>query len=318
MNTLKNIIKKNKILENIFRIPYTFTQKIKFFITTLFITRLGISNGKKHIKLISNKKANELIKKMIDSSKPFMIARYGGTEFSVMLKLGNQEYENYNLNIVAGVFPKNEETIKKFRKIYFDASKSLDVLAVWLYKYYFREKIKLIKRFQNIKHFIHLDDLSPHKNSWIKSLEGKKVLIVHPFEESIKYQYKRRSHIDIIPEFKKLEVLKAVQSAGKEDTKFKDWFEALEYMKEEISKKDFDVALLGCGAYGFPLAAHVKKIGKQAIHVGGSLQLLFGIKGKRWEECEKTKFPESWIYPLPQDTPKNVKKIEKAEGGCYW
>lgn len=33
--------------------------------------------------------------------------------------------------------------------------------------------------------------------------------------------------------------------------------------------------------YGFPLAAHVKHKGKQAIHLGGTLQLLFGIKGNR-------------------------------------
>ena len=44
-------------------------------------------------------------------------------------------------------------------------------------------------------------------------------------------------------------------------------------------KFDFDVALIGCGAYGFPLAAKLKTAGKQAIHLGGVLQALFGIKG---------------------------------------
>ena len=78
-------------------------------------------------------------------------------------------------------------------------------------------------------------------------------------------------------------VLKAVQTAGGNQTEFKDWFEALEYMEQEIDKIDYDIVLLGCGAYGFPLAAHCKRMGKQAIHLGGVLQLLFGIKGKRWE-----------------------------------
>lgn len=36
-------------------------------------------------------------------------------------------------------------------------------------------------------------------------------------------------------------------------------------MKSEIDKCDYDVCLIGCGAYGFPLAAHVKHKGKQAI-----------------------------------------------------
>jgi hypothetical protein len=48
---------------------------------------------------------------------------------------------------------------------------------------------------------------------------------------------------------------------------------------------------------------------------GGNLQLLFGIKGKRWENSKNIKFNEHWTYPLDEDKPKNYKKIE---GGCYW
>ena len=50
-------------------------------------------------------------------------------------------------------------------------------------------------------------------------------------------------------------------------------------MKSQMDQTDYDIALIGCGAYGFPLAAHAKRMGKQAIHMGGSLQLLFGIRG---------------------------------------
>lgn len=77
-------------------------------------------------------------------------------------------------------------------------------------------------------------------------------------------------------------MIRAVQSLGG-NSQFKDWFEALEYMKTEIDKVDYDICLIGAGAYGFPLAAHVKRQGKQGVHLGGALQLLFGIKGKRWE-----------------------------------
>ena len=48
----------------------------------------------------------------------------------------------------------------------------------------------------------------------------------------------------------------------------------------------FDIAIIGCGAYGLPLAAKLKKEGRQAIHLAGVTQLMFGIKGKRWEENE--------------------------------
>jgi len=125
---------------------------------------------------------------------------------------------------------------------------------------------------------------------------------------------KKRKQLGILPKLKNLEVIQAVQTiAGNKDPRFKDWFEALDYMKKEIDKKDFNIALIGCGAYGLPLAAHVKSLGKQAIHIGGGLQLLFGIKGKRWEEHKL--FTKDWIYPLKEDTPQNIKKVE---GGCYW
>ena len=80
-------------------------------------------------------------------------------------------------------------------------------------------------------------------------------------------------------------------------------------------KRDFDIAIIGCGAYGLPLAAYVKSIGKQSIHLAGKTQLLFGIKGKRWHDDPLTPYNKYWISPLPEDTPKNDTKIEK---GCYW
>lgn len=83
-------------------------------------------------------------------------------------------------------------------------------------------------------------------------------------------------------------------------------------MCEEIEKINFDIALIGAGAYGFPLAAFVKEKGKVAIHMGGALQLLFGIKGFRWNELGI--YNEYWIKPSESEIPKGYKRIE---GGCY-
>ena len=84
--------------------------------------------------------------------------------------------------------------------------------------------------------------------------------------------------------------------------------------------KEADVAIIGCGAYGFPLAAKLKQAGKQAIHLAGATQLLFGIKGKRWEENTafayvQKFFNDAWVYPSDEDKPKAA---DKVEGGCYW
>ena len=129
-----------------------------------------------------------------------------------------------------------------------------------------------------------------------------------------------------MPQFE-LTTIKAVQSLAGEKVGFEDWFEALDYMKAEIDKVDYDICLIGAGAYGFPLAAYVKSIGKKAVHVGGSLKLMFGIKGKRWENPLygvqelgiQGKYPalfnEHWIYPGDENKPKNANIVE---GACYW
>lgn len=109
---------------------------------------------------------------------------------------------------------------------------------------------------------------------------------------------------------------------GGQCSQFNTWFDALDYMKSEIDKCDYDVCLIGCGAYGFPLAAHVKHNGKQAIHLGGTLQLLFGIKGNRWFDPDSFLYPkfkellnENWVKPLETEKPLVANQIE---GGCYW
>ena len=88
-------------------------------------------------------------------------------------------------------------------------------------------------------------------------------------------------------------------------------------MYEEAVKIDFEIAIIGCGAYGMPLAAMLKQEGKKVVHMGGVTQALFGIKGKRWVESrvDKVPFNDAWIYPDKDETPKDAQKVE---GGCYW
>jgi hypothetical protein len=102
-------------------------------------------------------------------------------------------------------------------------------------------------------------------------------------------------------------------------------------MENQISKIDFDICIVGAGAYGLPLAAHVKRMGKQAIHIAGGTQLLFGILGTRWTEMYEDTwhyrpctdininyrplFNKNWCYPLEIDKPKDANKVDNA---CYW
>lgn len=125
------------------------------------------------------------------------------------------------------------------------------------------------------------------ERSWTSELKGKRVLVVSSFSKSVKHQYARREDIypgsDILPEFTLLTYQSLMTLGDMGDDRFANWFEALEFMKKEILAMDFDVAPVSCGAYAYPLAAEIKKAGRQAICMGGVLQILFGILGRRWD-----------------------------------
>lgn len=285
-------------------------------------------------------KASELIYNLLASGKPCMVARYGAFELaSVVNCLGVKNAQHSCLKYIsgkspqwwwnkrlmkfmqsnAGFFPSTEENLMKFGEMMVEDSKQLDILGSWL------PEEEILKKYFNLSYQrVFLRNLEPFwcTQPWTRYLEGKRVVVVHPFAETIMLQYvnnkdKIFKNPNVLPQFKSLRVVKAVQSLGGDNNGFKDWFEALQYMKHEIDKEDYDVCLIGCGAYGFPLAAHVKRLGKQAVHLGGSLQLLFGIRGKRWEEMLEYNalMSGAWIRPLSKESPSCKNKVEN---GCYW
>ena len=267
---------------------------------------------------------NNQIYETILSGKPFMAARFGATEIKAvlyprlpkLLKFFFKKRIFSRMFTLSGFFPSNEENIIKFSEMMINNTKLIDILGSWRMEEFF-----LKKELKNVT-IVKLNYLEPYLNDppWSKALENKKILVIHPFAESIREQYKKKDFLFnnkyILPDFK-LDVIKAVQSLSGEKNPFENWFQALEFMKNKISKKDFDIALIGCGAYGFPLAAYVKEIGKQAIHMGGGLQILFGIKGKRWDNHPIIGkfYNEHWIRPRAEDKPA---KSYLVEDDCYW
>lgn len=167
-----------------------------------------------------------------------------------------------------------------------------------------------------------LEGLEPYrsKNPWSRALEGKKVLVVHPFKESIEHQYAIKDKIfkdsNVLPNFD-LQVYKAVQTNAGGTCEYNTWFEALDSMFNDIKQLEFDVAIVGCGAYGLPLAAKIKGLKKQVIHLAGATQILFGIRGARWDVRSEMQhfFNDNWIRPSSAERPKNAQSVE---GACYW
>ena len=284
--------------------------------------------------------ANELIYNGLVGSDPLMIARLGSTELACMVNYLGVAYPDKYRSISgfisqtspawwwnsgsikqmenwSGFFPASQENIDKFCLMMIDDLKDVDILGSWLKEEsFFQKELSLSKK-------VMLEDLEPFftDKPWTRALENKKVLVIHPFAEQIESQYLHREKLfknNLLPKFE-LKTIKAVQSLAGEETIYKDWFEALHAMEKQILETDFDICIIGCGAYGFPLAAYVKSLGKKAIHLGGVTQLLFGIKGARWENYivypYENLYNEYWVRPSDKNRPKNAAAVE---GACYW
>lgn len=281
-----------------------------------------------------------ILQNYLSNNSPCMIARYGSTELTAVVNyLGiinsAKSIRNFisgkcpewwwNKNIMkqmenwSGFYPSTEKNLERFSKLILEDSKQLDVLGSW------QKEEQLIPTLPKNLIKVDFEPLNPFftDSPWTNALSGKRVVVIHPFAKSILKQYKIKDKIfanDLLPDFD-LKVIPAVQSIGG-NSRYNDWFEALDYMKDTLDKVEYDICLLGCGAYGFPLAAHVKRSGKKAFHLGGSLQLLFGIRGSRWEDPNynpiynySTLMNEYWTRPEKDETPSSANQVE---GACYW
>lgn len=283
-------------------------------------------NRKAAIKVVptlSPDECNQYIAKILQTNSPALIGRMGWVEGyctgKILLDRTLSEKEQKMLRSPAGVFPMTSGHLQKFAATYLDAIAHADLLGLmdapfhgWLIKTY-AKKLKLAE----------LSALEPYffNNPWSWQLHGKTVLVVHPFTASIGKQYLtvREQIFDnpkMLPEFT-LKLMTAPQTVPNNKMEYSSWFEALTILEQKVQNESFDVALLGCGAYGLPLGASIKKMGKIAIHLGGATQLLFGISGGRWRNNPKFQqfMNESWSPPLEEERPPGWQEIE--EGG-YW
>ena len=285
----------------------------------------GFFNGNQAVHVMQDRKAKKYIESLIKGKEPFLCARWGAIEGKIVYRnkigiLREQDKEEGCNN--AGIFPITDEVIAEYIKITEKAAKKIDVLCmgVWvpqleeLYRIYSPKAVPVSS--------MVLEICQDSVMLWTKALERMRVLVIHPFSALIRQQYKKRKYLfsklgeDILPEME-LITYQAVQSIGG-TTEYMSWVSALEKMEKDISKIEFDIALIGCGSYGLPLGAYIKeKLNKKAIHVGGVLQLFFGIKGKRWDErgYDTWLYNEHWVRPTKDLRPLNYKNVEN---GCYW
>lgn len=278
--------------------------------------------------VLTAEEGNNRLYEAVLAGEPFAATRFGGTETKTIADVlytkaggkfgGVSDRTLARIMQLSGFFPADKEALQRFTDLYMECCPDIDMLGVWniLLQSYLADECVTGAELAELQMF------EPYyfANPWTRALEGKRVVVIHPFAETIESQYQKRELLfekkEILPEFS-LRCVKAVQTLAGNTCEHATWFDALDWMKNEALKEDFDVALIGCGAYGLPLAVKLKQAGKQAVHVGGSLQLFFGIKGSRWDNHEVIGklYNEHWVRPSDKET---IKKADAVEGSCYW
>jgi len=220
----------------------------------------------------------------------------------------------------AGFFPVEQEAFHRWQVTMRGAIAATDFLCAWQtdpFLHIYEER--LIHELAPASRDFPLESLG---RPLVPALLPFRWLVVSPFAASIRRQLpKLRAIHDPLGEVKadwsgpakSCELVRCPFQSHLEPSPYRSWEEGLERLSEEISRKQFEVALIGAGAWSLPLAARIKQTGRSAIHFGGETQLLFGIKGKRWENYGI--YNDAWVSADPSEMPTHRERVEQ---GCYW
>ncbi len=272
--------------------------------------------------------ANEMIRTLVSHGTSSAIGKIGANEL-----LAVHEYLALNdgsktrvkpwlleeLHVTAGVFPPTQDTLVDFAVYFLDIVGRMDLLVAWSRP----GERAVLERYCPNANLVSMMGLDPFyvNQPWTAALAEKAVLVASPFVDSIGRQYLRRQLVwpdrpAMLPEFD-LQLMRLPFSDGLVKSTFDNWFHALDALVTELHSRTFDVLLVGGGAFSLPLAVAAKKMGRIGIHLGGSTQVLFGVRGARWDNHPliSALYNDHWVRPSLEETPLNHKQVE---AGAYW
>lgn len=286
---------------------------------------------------LNNKQSNDELCNLIKENKPFLISRLSdnATKLSIFYDIYKKIHPQFKqfAKTHDGIYSNNDIQLELYTKFYLKALQNSTKIACFP-KLCIETQNYVIKKYKmNDNDVLHNKILEPfylldeNKNAetWSHLVKDKTILIISPFVKSFEKQvnsgftfYGKNDNRKIWHENQKFIFYKAYNTLYNNHP-HKSWFETFMTMANDIKKLNFDIALLSCGGYGLPLCNFIyEKMNKSSIYMGGSLQLLFGVYGKRWLNHNiigKLIKNGTWIRPSQEEQPENFKKIE---GGCYW
>tara|TARA_Y100000004_G_scaffold153608_1_gene177397 strand:- start:262 stop:1095 length:834 start_codon:yes stop_codon:yes gene_type:complete len=267
-----------------------------------------------------NIKIKDALSKYLKTDTPVSVGKMGNSEFIGLLhhvrglQLSSSARQLVTVN--AGVYPDTDKVLNDFFELYHSSLGTLDIAAKWI-----SGDEDFLRTINSNIEMVELRSIEPyyHSDPWSSVLEGQSVVVVSPFSSTIESQYNKREFLwedkRVLPDFDLHTVQSPYISLGQ--GKETNWFTALEGMFSEVIKKKPKIVLVGAGAYSLPLLMKLKQKGISGVHLGGSNQILFGIKGRRWDSHNVIGnfYNEHWVRPDGSEVPKDNHLIEE---GCYW
>ena len=303
------------------------------------------SNHFQYIGFEHNHMLFHYIQEQFSKNKHFIIPRVSGIENNVAV-FSRVIHENLHPDIDslklyiqktlkamknnAGVLLSSENSILYYSNLYLSAFDKCDIYASWEPQ---GEYIKHIS--QSHSYMLHTYPNKPrfwaynfdifhyiYNQPWTWALKNKRVLLISPFEQTLKEQIPIRhllyDNVELFPGCQFITLKPPQTQADEPSAEFSIEFDKFKDNINELIDQ-FDIALVSCGGYGNPICSYIYSKGKSSIYVGGVLQMYFGILGNRWiqerNDAVYLFYNDYWKRPKQNEKPKNCNKVENA---CYW
>jgi hypothetical protein len=256
----------------------------------------------------------------------FWLAHRNGRKDKVPYPMGQRNFLENN----AGVFPATDESLDRWCEAYAEALGYLSCCAAgWYAPTAQKEKALLDSFAPSTCYRCPLRSLEPYYVPtgfrWTEQLKGR-VCVVSSFADTMKKQLGKPiwtgDHAALLdgPQWSFVRTGYApsvAQGRAGWPAGCESWEQAVEYIEREVEATGAEVAVIGCGGIGMVLAGRLRKKGISCIVLGGAVQVLFGIKGRRWATHSVISgfWNDAWVAPAADEIPGGAASVE---GGCYW
>jgi hypothetical protein len=272
------------------------------------------------------KEISRIIQKAIEAEDGALIGRNGTIELEQMISYN--QYKMPILEMNAGIFPYH--VISEWRSMSIDATSEADVLATGWFEPLKEAEQDALKEWKCQAIQIPLRSLEPYyvpsEYRWTTLLKGQTVSVVSCFTQTMRDQLENLGKLfpsEVFPSDVTWNWVQTghppriAEGVNEWPSNIKSSLDAVDWIVSEVVRQCSRFALIGCGGIGMLVAHKLKERGVIAIVLGGSIQVFFGIKGRRWENHSIiSKFwNEYWVSPSEAETPRCKSAIE---GGCYW